>query len=134
MPFAERWDACTGPPVGTVKSSPGFQPAAGLTIVGTPRSGIPNSAVSTNPGYAALLGVRHLLAHCGVAALAATVPAALSPPARVNTAAAASILLLMDMMVPFLGIAVPCARRCCAGSVGERGPHQNRNGRSRDPR
>ena len=70
---------------------------AGLTIVGTPRRGIPKSAVSTNPGYAADSGVRQLLAHCGVAALAATVPAALSPPFRVSTAAAASILLLMDM-------------------------------------
>src|SRR5271165_3930011 len=115
MPFAKKYDAGTGPPVGRVKSSPGFQPAAGLTIVGTPRSGRPKSAVSTNPGYAALFGVRQLLAHCGVAALAATVPAALSPPARVSTAAAASILLLMDMTVPFLDTAVPCARRCRAG-------------------
>jgi hypothetical protein len=37
------------------------------------------------------------LPHCGVAALAATVPAVLSPPARVSTVAAASTLLLMDM-------------------------------------
>ena len=35
--------------------------------------------------------------HWGVAALAATVPIALSPPARVSTAAAASTLLLMAM-------------------------------------
>src|SRR5260370_31175245 len=110
MPFAERWDACTGPPVGTVKSSPGFQPAAGLTIVGTPRSGIPKSAVSTNPGYAALLGVRQLLAHCGVAALAATVPAALSPPARVNTAAPATLLRWTSMLVPFFDTAVLSTR------------------------
>ena len=101
--------------MGTVKSSPGFRPAAGLTIVGTPRSGIPKSAVSTNPGYAALLGVRQLLAHCGVAALAAPAPAALSPPASASTAAAASILLLMDMMVPFVSHCVPCARRWYAG-------------------
>src|SRR5271165_367568 len=117
MPFAKKYDAGTGPPVGRVKSSPGFQPTAGLTIVGTPRSGIPKSAVSTNPGYAALFGVRHLLAHCGVAALAATVPAALNPPARANTAAAARTLLLMDMTVPFLDIAVPCTRRYGAGQL-----------------
>src|SRR5271165_922668 len=134
MPFAKKYDAGTGPPVGRVKSSPGFQPAAGLTIVGTPRSGIPKSAVSTNPGYAALLGVRHLLAHCGVAALAATVPAALSPPARVSTAAAARTLLLMDMTVPFLDIAVPCARRCCAGQLVSAGTDRDGNGRSGDPR
>ncbi len=101
MPSAKKWTR-TGAPVGTVRSSAGFEPLAGLTIVGTPRSGIPKSTVSTNPGYAALLGVRQLLPHCGVAALAATVPAALRPPARVSTAAAASTLLLMDMTVPFL--------------------------------
>ena len=76
----------------------------------------PNSTVSTNPGYAALSGVRQLMPHCGVAALAATVPTVLSPPTRVSTAAAASALLLIDMTVPFVnhGRALCTARLCCS--------------------
>jgi hypothetical protein len=40
--------------------------------------------------------------HCGVAALADSVPAVPRPPAAVSAAAAASTLLLMDIAVPFL--------------------------------
>jgi len=65
----------------------------------------PESTVSMKPGLAYVpnlalkiwmqVGLTWL--HCGVAALADSVPAALRPPAMVSAAAAASTLLLMDM-------------------------------------
>ena len=88
-----------------IRSSAGSELLDWCTIVGTPRTGIPRNTVSTNPRLVAVAyfmlytstQVVLTALHCGVAALAATVPTPLSPPARVSTPAAASTLLLMDM-------------------------------------
>src|SRR5271165_2237261 len=90
-----------------IRSSAGFEPLAGRTSVGTPCTGMPMNTVSTQPrlvavAYFALYTSTQPLPHCGVAALAATVPIPLSPPARVRTPAAASTLLLIDMTIPFV--------------------------------
>src|ERR1700730_6107033 len=121
-----------------MKSPAGSELLARCKIVGTPAAGIPRKTVSMKPGLA---GVPNLALkiwmqawpHCGVAALAGSVPAVLRPPAMVSAAAAASPLVLMDMTVPFVndGRALRTALLCW--SVDERGPGQDRNGRSRDP-
>src|SRR5260221_3061254 len=68
------------------------------------------------PGPNILLKIwTQALPHCVVDALAGSVAAVLRPPATVSAAAVASTLVLMDMTVPFIGTAVPCARRWCAG-------------------
>src|SRR5260370_41583282 len=105
---------------GTMKSPVGSELLARCTIVGTPAAGIPRKTLSMKPGLAYVPNIllkiwTQALPHCVVAALAGSVPAVLRPPATVSAAAAASTLLLMDMTVPFLGTAVPCARRRCDG-------------------
>src|SRR6266851_10490760 len=90
-----------------MRSSAGSELLARCRIVGTPAAGIPRNTVSTKPG---LVGVPNsllkismqALPHCGVAALADSVPTVLTPPTTVSVAAAVSSLLLMDMTVPFL--------------------------------
>jgi len=49
MPSWYHVDTGTLPGAGTMRSSAGFELLACCTIVGTPRSGIPKSTVSTNP-------------------------------------------------------------------------------------
>src|SRR5215472_117231 len=99
-----------------MKSPVGSVLLAGCTIVGWPAAGVPWTALSTKPGPYILLKIwTQALPHCVVDALAGSVAAALRPQARISPAAAAGTLLLMDMTVPFLGTAVPCARRWCAG-------------------
>src|SRR6516225_374851 len=117
-----------------MKSPVGSESLARCTIVGWPGAAPPWNALSTKPGPYILLKIwTQALPHCVVDAPAGSVAAALRPPARISPAAAASTLLLMDMTVPFLGTAVPCARRWCAGRWMSAGPDQDTNGRSRDP-
>ena len=47
MPWWYNWD--TVPDSGMIRSSAGSELLAWCTIVGTPRTGIPNSTVSTDP-------------------------------------------------------------------------------------
>jgi hypothetical protein len=93
-----------------MRSSAGSELLTRCRIVGTPTAGIPRNTVSTKPG---LVGVPNSLlkismqvlppwVHCGVAALADSVPTVLTPPITVSVAAAVSSLLLIDMTVPFL--------------------------------
>src|SRR5271157_586051 len=96
-----------------MKSAAGSVLLARCRIVGTPAAGIPRNTVSMKPGLAgvpnSLLKIwMQFSSHCEVAALAASVPTVLRPPAKVSVAAAASTLLLMERKVlrPYIGIAL----------------------------
>ena len=121
-----------------MKSPAGSELLARCTIVGTPAAGIPRKTVSMKPGLAyvpnlALKIWMQAWPHCGVAALAGSVPAVLRAPVMVSVAAAASTLALMDMTVPFVNGSRALRAALLCWSVDERGPDQDRNGRSRDP-
>src|SRR6516165_5760809 len=116
-----------------MKSPVGSESLARCKIVGWPAAGIPWNTLSTKPGPNILLKIwTQALPHCVVDAPAGSVAAALRPPATVSAAAAASTLVLRDMTVPFLGTAVPGARRLCAGRWMSVALVRDRNGRSRD--
>src|SRR5712691_9220197 len=116
-----------------MKSPVGSELLARCTIVGTPANGIPRNTLSTKPGPNILLKIwTQAVPHCVVDALAGSVAAVLRPPATVSAAAVASTLVLMDMTVPFLDPAVPCARRWCAGQRMSAALVRDRNGWSPD--
>src|SRR6516164_7150378 len=116
-----------------MKSPVGSESLAECKIVGWPAAAIPWNALSTKPGPYSLLKIwTQALPHCVVDALAGSAAAAPRPPATVSAAAAASTLLLMDMTVPFLGTAVPCARRRGAGQWMSPALVRDRNGWVRD--
>src|SRR5271169_314276 len=116
-----------------MKSPVGSELLARCTIVGTPANGIPRNTLSTKLGPNTLLKIwTQALPHCVVDALAGSVAAVLRPPATVSAAAVASTLVLMDMTVPFLDAAVPCARRWCAGQRMSAALVRDRNGWSPD--
>src|SRR5258708_444196 len=99
-----------------MRSSAGSELLARCRIVGTPGAGIPRNTVSMKPGPNLALKIwMHFWAHCGVAALADSVPAVLRPPARASVAAAASTLLLMDMNSSLLESQPYRAHGGCAG-------------------
>src|SRR6516165_10643678 len=108
-----------------MKSPVGSVLLAACTIVGWPAAAVPWNTLSTKPGPYSLLKIwTQAVPHCVVDAPAGSAAAVQRPPTTVSAAAVASTLLLMDMTVPFLGTAVPGARRWCAGQWDERGPGQ----------
>src|SRR3974390_960726 len=86
-----------------MRSPAGLELLARPRIAGWPSFATPWRTLSMKLGSGAVpnLGLNtsmHLGPHCGVAALAESVPAALAPPTTVSAAAAAaSTLLLTDM-------------------------------------
>src|SRR6266849_401750 len=90
-----------------MRSPAGLELLGLARIVGWPACATPWNTVSTKLGWAGVPNTRLKISmqcgpHCGVAALAGSVPAVLRPPAMASVAAAVSSLLLTDMTVPFL--------------------------------
>src|SRR5690242_2913347 len=109
-------------------------------MIGWPTLAPWRSTSRTKPGLVVRTSLNFLLKtlthrwpHDGVAALAgpaASVPAA--PPTRVSVAAAASILLLKDMDVPFLEPQPYPAHGCCCRSPSSDRNHSGLPGLHRD--
>src|SRR5215204_7111194 len=107
MPAAKKSDTRPAPGAVAMKSPAGLELLGRARIVGWPTRATPWNTVSTKLGSAlvpnfALKIWMQFGPHCGVAAVAGSVPTVLRPPATVSAAATASTLLLMDITSSFL--------------------------------
>src|SRR3954453_16111829 len=101
-----------------MRSPAGLELLGRARIVGWPTLATPWNTVSTKLGLAFVPNLALKIwmqcgPHCGVAAVAGSVPTVLRPPATVNIAAVASTLRLWDMSSSFRKPQPCSARRLC---------------------
>src|SRR5215213_6619554 len=107
MPAAKKSDTRPAPGAVAMKSPAGLELLGRARIVGWPTVATPWNTVSTKLGLALVPNLALKIwmqfgPHCGVAALAESVPTVLTPPTMVSIAATASTFLLMDIGSSFL--------------------------------